>query len=58
MMYSEKNLIQKDTHTPKFIAAPVTIAKIGKHYQKPTTGRLSLSPASWHLLSGVLEKRL
>ena len=26
--YSEKTLIQKDTHTPKFIAAPVTIAKI------------------------------
>ena len=34
-MYSEKNLIQKDTHTPKFIAAPVTIAKIGKQCKCP-----------------------
>ena len=34
-MYSEKTLIQKDTHTPMFIAAPVTIAKIWKQCKCP-----------------------
>ena len=26
--YPDKNIIQKDTHSPKFIAALITIAKI------------------------------
>ena len=36
-MYSEKNLIQKDTHTPKFIAAPVTIVKTWKQSKHQLT---------------------
>ena len=31
-MCSEETLIQKDTHTPMFIAAPDTITKIWKQY--------------------------
>ena len=34
-LYSEKTLIQKDTHTPMFIAAPVTIAQIWKQDKCP-----------------------
>ena len=36
-IYSDKTLIQKDTHTPKFIATLFTIAKRCKQPKCPST---------------------
>ena len=38
-IYLEKTIIQKDTFTPKFIAAQLTIAKMEKQPKRPSTDK-------------------
>ena len=46
-IYSDKTLIQKDTHTPKFIAALFTIAKRCKQPKCPSTDEWIRK--TWHI---------
>ena len=52
-IYPEKSIIQKDTCTPIFIAAPFTMAKTWRQPKCPSTERMD-KEGMVHIYNGIL----